>query len=395
MPPATSSNRPASGPAAELIHAIAGAAARREASVDLAEALARLPARRSAYDAVARFIGFHGLAGHAYRFLECACTDTAAGAGGPEQALMGALRPLFLRYHAQTLANLRTLDRAAAVLAEEGIELLAMQGAALLAWGAYDSVEERPMADVDALVRTEAWPRAVGLLEQAGFEPAGGGHWLLEEGILDLHPDPIGMERIAARSSALPLSADQVWAESTVAPGGKGEGHTFLVPSRPMLWATGVAHLQKHSFSTLGWFVDLARLMSGMAPDEPVRARALIDRLRLGASGAVVGDLLSGRWRCTVPRELSIAFGALEPGSRRLAERASRSVAALRDPGLVGERLLWRMASRPSDRARLMWESVFPSGVVMAQLYPCYRPALRPWYMLRRVCDLAGRLLRA
>jgi hypothetical protein len=201
------------------------------------------------------------------------------------------------------------------------------------------------------------------------------------------------MERIAARQKALPLDAGMVWKESTtrfpdIYPAG------LLVPSRPVLWAIGLAHLQKHSFSSLAWFVDLVRLTSQMPEIEIVHARELADHLRLTAAASVFDCVVSGCWGGSVATGLISDLQALEKKTRRLVDSACRDVTALRDPGLVGERLLWHMAPGPLNRLRLIWESAYPSHRVMLEIYPAYRPLLRPWYMLRRTVALAGRMLK-
>src|SRR5215510_13090329 len=70
--------------------------------------------------------------------------------------------------------GVRQLDAASRtqdLLGVQGVRCLPLKGAAL-AERLYDSVAHRPMADVDLLVLDD-WPRAVRLLEKAGFADQG------------------------------------------------------------------------------------------------------------------------------------------------------------------------------------------------------------------------------
>jgi hypothetical protein len=65
------------------------------------------------------------------------------------------------------LALLRALREVAAALEEAGVEFILLKGACLLAF-LYPGIEQRPMADLDLLIREEAWPRASSVLESRG-----------------------------------------------------------------------------------------------------------------------------------------------------------------------------------------------------------------------------------
>ena len=81
----------------------------------------------------------------------------------------------------------------------------------------------------------------------------------------------------------------------------------------------------------------------------------------------------------------------LEPEMSVLVHRAVGDITALRNTRLVGERMLWRMAPDRRSRLSLIWESAFPSGKVMKEIYPRYRGSARPLYMIRRALDLLQR----
>jgi len=132
-----------------------------------------------------------------------------------------------------------------------------------------------------------------------------------------------------------------------------------------------------------------------MPEAEIIHARELADRLRLAASASIFGQVVSECWNGSIVPGLIPDQEVLGKKTKDLVDSACRKIAALRDPGLVGERLLWQMASGPLDRLRLIRESAYPSHRVMSEIYPGYRPLLRPWYLVKRSVALAGRLLRA
>jgi len=335
-----------------------------------------------------RQLDLHGLTGPAFLILE---------EPGPAQSIALQeftlnLRPSFLVNHTRTLANIRTLDNVRRVLDPLGIQIVATQGAALLARGVYESAEERPMADVDALIGIEDRDRAFKALAEARFELSDDTErWLDGPGILDLHTSPLGMERIAARRLALPLTADLVQRHSGRAPDNPVFSPGLLVPTLPMLWALGLAHIQKHSFTALSWFVDLARLGGKMSEEEAAEARSWTEELRLQGAASVADQVIRTSWGMSLPDRLHFEPEGLEPEMSVLVHRAVEDVTALRNTRLVGERMLWRMAPDRRSRLSLMWESAFPSGKVMKEIYPRYRGPARPLYMIRRAWDLLRR----
>src|SRR6266436_3174560 len=88
----------------------------------------------------------------------------------PDAARM-ALRRAEQEDFAFGVRQLDTASRVQDLLGARGVRCLPLKGAAL-AERLYDSVAHRPMADVDLLVLDE-WPRAVTLLEKAGFVEQG------------------------------------------------------------------------------------------------------------------------------------------------------------------------------------------------------------------------------
>ena len=169
--------------------------------------------------------------------------------------------------------QLDTASRIQDLLGARGARCLPLKGAAL-AERLYDSVAHRPMADVDLLVLDE-WPRAVTLLEEAGFVELGqAGHAraFLDSAsgvVVELHRGVTSCARL------FPLDLDATWRRSR-----RGTGLMKRVPSSEDL----LVHLALHAAFQHGLalrlvqFLDFRRLLE-REPPEP----ALLAQVATGA----------------------------------------------------------------------------------------------------------------
>jgi len=187
--------------------------------------------------------------------------------------------------------QLDTASRVQDLLGARGLRCLPLKGAAL-AERLYDSVAHRPMADVDLLVLDE-WPRAVTLLEEAGFaeqgqadharaflDPASGT-------VVELHRGVTSCARL------FPLDLDATWRRSR-----RGAGLMKQVPSSEDL----LVHLSLHAAFQHGLalrlvqYLDFRRLLEREPPDPALLAQVATGAraqgavaLALEAAHAVVG----------------------------------------------------------------------------------------------------------
>lgn len=375
-----------------LAHGLAGSVATGGySSAHLQVVSSALQEWKSDFTILIPVLARHGLTGATYTLLERQEFSRIDAA----QILKGLLQRPFVEETALTLAHLRTLERARNVLEPEGIDLIITQGAALMAHRIYPRVDMRPMADVDTIVLDGQWEEAVTILASAGFQAGSTeSQWIDGAGVLDLHPSPLGMDRITGRSLAMPLTTALVREHSGALPHGSLIEGNLLVPTLPMLWAMGLAHAQKHSFNALMWLVDLARIAEAMSADERLEARSISEQLRLEGAGAVVSGVVRSCWDLPLPPALEFDSEILDKKMKELVERAVSEITRLVDPIPLGERMLWRMVPGRVDRLRLMAESAFPRGSVMREIYADYSPWLRPWFILRRSWDLGQQYFR-
>jgi Uncharacterised nucleotidyltransferase len=252
--------------------------------------------------------------------------------------------------------QLDTASRVQDLLGARGVRCLPLKGAAL-AERLYDSVAHRPMVDVDLLVLDE-WPRAVTLLEEAGFaeqgqadharaflDPASGV-------VVELHRGVTSCARI------FPLDLDAAWRRCRT-----GAGLMKQVPSSEDL----LVHLALHATFQHGLalrlvqFLDFRRLLEREPPDPVLLAQVATSAraqgavaLALEAARALVGSPLA-------PGLQELVTRWLPSGLRRyVALKLRADPAALLAP--AEPRLAWvRWQLAGGRRIALVRETLRPS----------------------------------
>jgi len=151
-------------------------------------------------------------------------------------------------------ANARLLQH----MRESGIPCITLRGRSL-AETMYDPPASRPQTDMDLLVCEEDISAAKQVAVQSGFEPVDH-HPLLfirEDVLLDLHADPLDMERIHAWANLTPMRTQDFF---THAEQGELSGAPALLLHSRILLPYLCFHAMKHSFERLIWLWDIALL---------------------------------------------------------------------------------------------------------------------------------------
>jgi hypothetical protein len=141
---------------------------------------------------------------------------------------------------------------------ESGIPCITLRGQSL-AETMYDPPASRPQTDMDMLVCEEDIPAAKQVAVQSGFEPVEHHPLLfLRDGVLlDLHADPLDMERIHAWKHITPLRTQDFFDHAEQ--GERAGAPALLVRPRVNLPYL-CFHAMKHSFERLVWLWDIALL---------------------------------------------------------------------------------------------------------------------------------------
>ena len=304
--------------------------------------------------------GAHGLEGVVYYTLKKSkLTDSLPA------EVIAHLKNKYYRIAACNIRLMDQLQRITTAFEETGLSLLPTQGTSLVET-VYPSLGTRPMADMDLLVKKREWPEARQLLQRLGFSPRAGlpGFFSRQGVILDIHFDLGGFDRIRSRRYAVRIPHNRLWAEAVSS--ADSHGRRTLSDGDTLLYLA--AHLQKHSFSRLIWFLDVALLIQqhGDINWPVVWDRA--QEFNLTKCLYFVLHALRSVLGIELPETIERRF---KPGSLNLVER--RFLRALLDGeemGLVGDLLMAFSVENPGDRLRLLAETAFPRREIMSQIYP-------------------------
>jgi len=165
----------------------------------------------------------------------------------------------FLRSQTATVLLMQTLaENALSALAHADIPCLILRGQAL-AETLYQPTSSRPQTDIDILVPDDMGDITGKVLTQAGWLPIQTHpHLFMRNGILlDIHIEPLGIDRIQAWEHLTPLRAHDFFAHTTTEV--LANVNTLLVHPRVNLPYL-CFHAMKHSFNQLIWLWDIALL---------------------------------------------------------------------------------------------------------------------------------------
>jgi len=246
----------------------------------------------------------------------------------------------------------------------------------------YDNPGCRPMDDVDLLVRRADLRKVEGCMEELGYVPRGAYPLVFSrnEVTFDLHTDPLNVSRIRSRAYAIGMEVEEIWRSS------RGwrepEDHVrVLSPEDTFIYLC--AHLVKHSFSRLIWFVDLYELLrSGTV----LSGNGLMRRARsFNLDRSVV--------YCTfyLKRSMGVPMEGMEESRLGSIERCIlRGMLADRGLGRFGD-LLFALGVRDiRRRMELLWETCFPKTHIMEQIFPNVRSRVPRWVYLMRLGQVFG-----
>jgi hypothetical protein len=309
--------------------------------------------------------------------------QTARSSSAPWPA--AALDILASSHREAFVRGVRQLEMAARVerlLAGHGLRSLPLKGAAVAEW-LYESVAERPMADVDLLALDDG-PGAQRLLAAEGFKEIGRSDHavaLLDPvwgGVLELH------HSLTSCPGLFPFDADGIWSRSRPA-----SGQIARIPATEDV----LLHLCLHAafqhglvLSLLQW-LDFRRLLE-RAPIDSDRLLELAARSSAGApvfaALAAAETVLGAR----VPREVRDKLATFRAIPRGLGQRLRTPLALISpaEPALAPVR--WQLlAGRRLELLRLTFRGGVPgSGSLLGSLRRAALlvgrwavPSLRAW----------------
>lgn len=168
-------------------------------------------------------------------------------------------------------SGLGHLMRVAGAFHEEGVNLMALKGAALVL-GCYRDPGLRPMCDIDVLIRPEAADRADRLLERLGYRR--GKHLVRKDFYPRFHyeaeylggmPEPVRFDvhvrpwRPLRYARLVPVDAFWKRASTAAALHTTHTGHNVTVPGDAEMFIHLLCHAAFHGATRLLWLLDVQR----------------------------------------------------------------------------------------------------------------------------------------
>jgi hypothetical protein len=187
--------------------------------------------------------------------------------------------PLKYIYKNNQQINLKLIQSFNSLLKElevEEIPIILLQGIALFRL-VYNDLGIRSLGDIDILVREQQLRKLTNLLNNIGCKNIKNYPHLYhyDKILLDIHTDIANIERIRSRRFSLFIPMEELWEDSKAEK--KSQPLIKLFSIEDMILAL-CAHLQKHSYSRLIWFVDIHEMLNKYKDDidwQKLLARAI------------------------------------------------------------------------------------------------------------------------
>jgi len=265
---------------------------------------------------------------------------------------------------AHTLMLRAAASEVLALFSRHGIDVVMLRGQAV-AEALYEPPTLRPQTDIDLLIRQNDAECVSVFLINAGFRKVEGHALLFVRGqvMLDMHVEPLGIERMQAWALLTPLRAEDFFAAGVP---GNISGQAALLVKPEVTLPYLCFHAMKHSFERLIWLWDIALLARQIGRD------------------AAWDDVLTGIERFELARP---CFYALSYAQKHLAADVPQAVLDTLNPNMgrweqqlferfmqhekipfLAERVFARMQPDIRHRMAFWKETVWPRAEVRKQV---------------------------
>ncbi|HUJ78815.1 MAG TPA: nucleotidyltransferase family protein [Nitrospiria bacterium] len=272
--------------------------------------------------------------------------------------------------------------------AEKKLDLLIMQGMAIT-----DELYPpgiRPLSDIDLLVRPDHFKQTERLLFDLGytavsrFPPV-----YVRDGIcIDLHRQLASLSRVEPAANPLRIDETMLWTGAVRRPFGSAVSWSLAPIDQIVILS---AHLQKHSFDRLIWFIDIGRLLNRLlkvTAFDVIRERA--EQLGLDRPLYFVCAYL--RTVLLLPSLLTVQLPA--PSLTWLERRLYARLMADHRINGMGD-LFYLMSVRPAAlRRRFVRQVIFPKRDALRQEGRSVSPLGITWSYLDRLGRLSWRAVQ-
>jgi Uncharacterised nucleotidyltransferase len=264
-------------------------------------------------------------------------------------------------------------------LQKHRIRALLLKGGALMTTAYGGKLGLRPLSDLDLLIREPDLPRIRESLLARGFRSVSRSGTLLTKGsaMFDIHTDLVNASRIRRRALAFRFDADAIWSKAV--PLDPGEP-TFLILSPAYQFLHLAVHAQKHSFSRLIWFLDLALVSRQLDWEQLLLLAESTGTLRAVAYAATGLERLLG---IKIPPGVWVSL----PTQNRMEKRFMDTVVARRASEPAGELVVAFSIPSLAGRLGYLFEFTFPRRKVLKEFFP---RSSAGWFYVRRIGQIVG-----
>jgi len=267
----------------------------------------------------------------------------------------------------QTAHTLMLRAGAAEVLrlfAEAGIDVVMLRGQSI-ADVLYSPATLRPQTDIDLLIGEPDVHRVENLLLGAGFAALPNHPLLFARGevLLDVHTEPLGIERIASWALLTPLRAGDFFHHASR---GRLLGVPAMLPDASVSLPYLCFHAMKHSFESLVWLWDIALLARTIVKEDAWReVSAGIEGYGLQPPCFFALSYANAHLAARVPESL---LENLRPDMDWRERSMFRRFMQHEQVPFLAERVFSRMQPDAMHRLAFWRETIWPSASVRRQV---------------------------
>lgn len=286
---------------------------------------------------------------------------------GPAAALPASVRSVLKKAYLHNLLDyqvkVKAIEELLEALTPVKVPVMLLQGMAILE-RLYPSAGMRPLSDIDLLIRREDLPaveRVLTRLRYAVLSRYPPVYW--RDGVrFDLHVEIAYLSRVEPGFNPLRIEDAPLW--SAAIPWRDGSSAMIFCPADQIILLS--AHLQKHSFGRLIWFVDIGRLLHQYPPEgqwDLLFERA--SRLHLEKPLYFVLSYLKEVLRLSI---LEAAFPLMPPPLNGMERKFYSLLLKNRRTEGMGEFLYLVAIGQPIAQLRFLVKIVFPPKKVMREI---------------------------
>jgi hypothetical protein len=284
--------------------------------------------------------------------------------------------PLKYIYENNQKINLQLLQNFDSLLQgfeKEKIPIILLQGMALFNL-VYQDLGVRALGDIDILIRKEHLHKLANHLNSRGYKNINNYPHLFycDKALLDIHTDIANIDRIKSRKFALFMPAENLWQDSITEK--RNRPLTRLLSLEDMILAL-CAHLQKHSYSRLIWFVDIHEIMNKYKEDidwEKLDARALEFNLLKPLYFSL--KFIEYHWHNSY--SMHIASHLQDIQLNYIQQKALKKIIHVEKIDRWGDMLFLFEIKNWRQKFYFIIETLFPRPGVMAQIFNISHPLL-------------------